>query len=348
MIKKILLMSFSLTVIIAFSACGITTSPTQTYISAFEKTENAETMQVQTKTILTLDLSNASDEARNNLEAFKEIKLNTDEWIDRKNKKTETRLFLQAGDIMGEASLYEDGDLAYLKSSFLGGKYIKLNEFANDFDTQPYMNEEFIDFYEDIFIIWKNSVQNEILENEGNSIENTPDGDIKVKIVSLELNDESIKSILAKFAKELSENKEIIDIFAKMNSKIVDSMISAGVEGMDESISKEEISNEVKLFYTNLPEKLDKVSDKFRVNKLKLTARIDKDSYIISQKLEGSITIMTEGEIVINFEQEIKRWDIDSGEVKVDIPQISDEDLFDIEEFNDSKAMKDMFEKFIK
>lgn len=321
-------------VIIAFMfsvvACSMLNSTTQKYLNALNNTQKVDTLESKTESKITIDLSKASDEVKKNLDNFKEITFNVDESIDNKNKKIETNNYISFGKYSWGTKVYIDGDDAYMK---INDKYLELNAVGDD-DAQEdsELKKEYEEFSKELAAIWKESIQKEILTGEGNSIESTPDGDIKVTQLSLELNDEKTKNILDSLAGLLSKS-EIMKKLAVENAKEYAPI---------EETEKEEMVENINSWFDKLPENMKDYKEKFFVENLKLTAKIDRDSYIIEEMFEGEIVLKLDGEIRIKFNTSTTRWNI-NREVKVNIPKITEEDLIDEQGFDDE--MKETFEE---
>ncbi|MCX7843115.1 MAG: hypothetical protein N2489_08585 [Clostridia bacterium] len=337
MIKRIIALAATILLLTSVVGCGMFKSTTQKYLDAFNKTQKAESLQSQTRTTISIDLSKAPEDIKKELGKYKDISLNTDEWIDNKNGKSEIRGFLKAGEIMLDSKLFSANNKAYLKSSITGDKYIELTPSMGQ-QGMTADAEENKKLFQEVAGIWKNAIESEILVSSGNSIENTPDGDIKVSILSLELNDAKVKGILKKLAQAASTNETIIAMMAEYGIK--------NSQKDQLNMTEEEYKEKIRKFIKELPVHIEALNDKYAAEKLKLTAKIDKDSYIIDEQLEGTLLIKFEGEIRISFNIRTTRWNIDNGKVKVELPDITKENTMDINELD----MKDneLYKKFMK
>ncbi len=313
-------------------ACSMQNSTTQKYLKALENTQNADTMQTKTESEISIDLSKASDEASKYLENFKDIKINVDETVDNKNKLVESNSYLSFGKYSWGTKVYINGDDAFLK---VNDKYVKLNsDNSGEFTSADGdLNEDCKELINEIAVIWKDTVQKEILTREGSFIESTPDGDIKITQLSLELNDEKTKKILEGLAGVLSKSE------VAKKTAIESAKKYGNIEKLDEEGKKKVITN-ISEWFDQLPENMKDYNEKFSIENLKLTAKIDKDSFIIDEVFEGEFVIKHEGEIRISFKVNTTRWDINK-KLNVNIPQISEEDLMNEENFD--KEMDETF-----
>lgn len=332
--KKVFIPVILVIFVFFIASCSMLSSTTQKYLNALNNTQTADTLESKTESKITIDLSKASDTAKKNLDNFKEIKLNADESIDNKNKKMEISNYISFGKYSWGTKMYIDGDQAFMK---VNDKYLKLNAVGDGGfalgDSQ--FKKEYEEFSKELATIWKETVQKEILAGEGNTIESTPDGDIKVTQLSLELNDEKTKNILDSLAGLLSRS----EIMKK--SAIENAEKYAQIEEADKE-SKEELVRNINDWFDKLPENMKDYKEKFSVENLKLTAKIDKDSYIIDEMFEGEIVLKLEGEIRIKFNTTTTRWNI-NRKVNVNIPEITEDDLIDEESIDDE--MKETFEE---
>jgi hypothetical protein len=193
--------------------------------------------------------------------------------------------------------------------------------------------DEYAKVKDEIKRIWTESVKDEIIANEGNSFESTPEGDIKVNQLSLELTDQKAKNILDNIFNIISQNEAIKKFSNEM-----------AIRFFDGEVSEEETKEGVEGFFDKLADLNEEINDSFTINKLKLTAKIDKDMYIIDEMLEGELIIKdgTEGEAVLSFEINTTRWDIDR-DIKIDIPKINENEIISGDEADD--FLNDFFMK---
>lgn len=330
--KKLIIPVVALVFVFYAVACSMLNSTTQKYLNALNNTQKADTFESKTESKITIDLSKASDEAKKSLDNFKDITFNVDETIDNKNKKMEVNNYINFGKYAWGTKLYVNGEEAFIK---VNDKYAKLSplgdgEFALG-DNK--INKEYEEIKKQLASIWKESIQKEILSGEGNTIESTPDGDIKVTQLSLELNDEKTKNILDSLAGLLSRS-EFMKKTAIENAEKYSQLEEFDNEG------KAELTKNISDWFDKLPGNMKDYKEKFTVENLKLTAKIDKDSYIIEEIFEGEIVLKLEGEIRIEFNTSTTRWNINK-EVNVDMPEISEEDLLDNGDFDEE--MKETF-----
>lgn len=307
-------------------ACSLQNSTTQKYLKALENTQNADTMKSKTESKISIDLSKESDEVKKGLENLENITLNIDETVDNKNLRAELNGYISFGKYSWGSKIYINGDEAFLK---VNDKYVKLDSDDNVafVSADGDINKEYKELADEIAVIWKDTVQKEILSGEGNFIESTPDGDIKITQLSLELNDEKSKKILESLAGVLSKSE-----IAKKT--VIESAQKYGnFEKLDEG-GKEKLITNISEWFDKLPENMKDYNEKFNIENLKLTAKIDRDSYIIDEVFEGEFIIKHEGEIRISFNVNTTRWDINK-EINVNIPQIREEDLMDEGSFDE-------------
>ncbi|MCX8130035.1 MAG: hypothetical protein N3I35_08055 [Clostridia bacterium] len=318
--KRLFYMLVSVVLIASISACSLQSNPTLKYINAFVKTNDADSMEEKTEFKINIDLSKASDEVKSEFEKFKEITLNMDGALDNKGKKWRINTFLGAGDIMMNPVVYGEGEKVYMK---LNEKYVDLSKMkgAKENSSKP-SYEEYGKLYGEFSTIWKDAIANEILSSEGNSILYTPDGDIKVTQLSLELNDEKQKNIVRKIAEAVSKNDAIKNTIAKISKNF-----------KQEGINQEESEKKLKDWLDNLPGNIKDSEKKYSLENLKLSAKVDKDSYIIDETIQGTIVIKHKGEIGIGFKVHITRWNINNNSIKVEMPEINEKNLMDMKEF---------------
>lgn len=335
MLKKIVAIITVIYFLFVMTACSMLGSPTKKYLEAFMKTEAAATLEAKSTYKIGLDTSKASDEIKQKLDNMKNISINIDKVVDNRNRKMVLNSFFSVGDATATSKAILDGDNILMQMPFQRGKYLRL--YASGKDSPNNKNNQNFETYKKLFgnisDLWKNEIEKEILANEGSSIENTPDGDIKVTQLSLELTDERAKNILRKLA-------EIVSRDEALKKSFIDN--AAGyIQGNMSDVEKKKQMEE---WFSTLPEKLDEIKDKFSVEKLKLAARVDRDSYIIDETLECTLIIKIDGELRMDISSHTTRWNIDNTSLRFDIPQIRREDIIDSK---DSVFMSpDMMKRF--
>lgn len=344
-IKRLLVVLLIGLMLISAASCGMVGSTTEKYSKAFNNTINAQTMQARTELKMKMDLSKASEEQREVLEQFKDVTLNVDESIDQKKGKADSNYYFSNGSFMVNMKLFVDGDDVFMKmpkfDSDSKAQYLKLEPkeagfFATE-DTES--SQKYKEFFDELYKVWMDVVQNEIIASEGNSIESTPDGEIKVTQLSLGLTDQKVKNILDKLAQLVSRSEVVKESSIEMSKMYA-----------DESISEEDMEKGTREFFDNIIDNVDKFNDTFTLEKLKLTAKIDKDLYIIDETLEGDLVIKdgTKGEVRISFDVHTTRWNIDK-DIEVNIPEIKEDEIIHEEDFKDFQSeFKDLIEKFKK
>ncbi|HEX3027858.1 MAG TPA: hypothetical protein VHT34_00790 [Clostridia bacterium] len=333
--KRILICILSSMIIIVCTSCTALLSTTQTYLAAFGSTNNADSFQSRTKLKLSLDLSKLPDNTRKDLEIFKEVKINIDEMIDNKNNKGQIDIFIALGEIPLNVRVYLNNNKTYIRD---GKKYVLTTSggYGETFKDKEKSFGSYSKFYKDIKNIWVHSVEKEILAKEHSTIVYTPDGDMKVTQLSLELTDKKIRNILIKLAESISKNEDIKK-----------AIIESSMPYRPEAANRTEYVSEIRNFLNILPEKITKSKDKFGINKLKLTARIDKDSYIIDQTVAGKLFLkIKDANIGISFDAKTTKWDF-NRKIKIDIPKMNKKDIKPIESYNMSNFAKD-FQEAIK
>ncbi|MEN8904694.1 MAG: hypothetical protein ABF289_01910 [Clostridiales bacterium] len=300
----------TLIVLVAFSlllyGCNVL-SATEKYLRAIRSTSNLKSFESTEAFKISFDLGKASAKDKKKLKDFKDISINKD--LKYSNGNIVENVFFNTESITVDNTIYIFGKKSYLKSTLFNDKYIDLNKIYsdNDIDKNKKLNE-------DLMKIWANSVEKEIMEEEGSSIITTPDGDIKVKQVSLSLNNEKAKIILGDLANLIENNSNIKDIILKTFK-----------EYNDEKSKVDE--NKINGWLDNLKDNFESNKKKFEINKLNLTAKYDKDNYIIEQNIKGTIILKNKGIVKVNFTYDKKYWNINK-KIDIKIPKIKDSDLW--------------------
>ncbi|MDP4093732.1 MAG: hypothetical protein Q8920_10265 [Bacillota bacterium] len=337
MLKKICLFIISVIVLLFSVSCSINGNVTGKYISALINTESASSFRETDKFTMDFDFSKASEQVKSDFAKLKSITANVDRVVDNKNRKEMMDQFINAGQMVLNTRVYVVNRNIYMSSLDNSGKYFKLNipdNVSSKTSDDSKINDS--EFRKKIADIWNNYVKDEIIANEGSSIENTADGDIKVTCLSIQITEDKAKALLTKLAQVVYQDeslkKEIVN-----SSKLYASKGSA--DNVAEATTK---------WLNNLPQNMEKLKDKFTIENLKVTAKIDRDSYIISENIEGTLVIKNKGEIRIKFNVSTVRSDINTGKVKVVIPDMSkaepiNPDSNNPSDFTNFKAIKELF-----
>jgi hypothetical protein len=325
MIKRIFAIITAAAFLLSAAACSMMLNPTQKYLMAFTRFMETDSCQEALEGSIRLDLSKASEKAQSELKQFKDIKFNLDSKVDGKNKKSEFNAFITLGETIMNTKLYADGGILYMQAYDREDQFIRFNSAGGTQGNADHSKNfaAFEQLFHEMGGIWKNSIEKEILSSSGNSIEHTPDGDIKVTILSLELTDEKSKRIL-----------ELLVETAVKNQAFTDQALSNAVMSMQNGKTREEKEREMEKAFTEFPETLRKVKDKYTLEKLQLQAKVDSDNNIIDQTLDGTIVIKSEGELRIDFHLHSKKWNINSSSVKVVIPTITNENTIDSKDYD--------------
>ncbi|NLP14725.1 MAG: hypothetical protein GX383_09695 [Clostridium sp.] len=312
-----------------FTSSCVMQSTAQKYMDSYNNTMKAETLQMRTEGRISIDLSGASESQKEILEGFKNVTFNIDEAMDHKNGRGESNYYINIGGNIINTRIFAQEDKIFM--SFPGvdseTRYIKFDLNGENFEES--LNKELMGEYgkikDELNRIWTEAVKNEIIANEGNSFENTPEGDIKVNQLSFELTDEKVKNILGEFLRLVSQN-EAVKKFS----------IETGQRFSNEEILKEDIEEGIEGLFDKLDGYDKEIKESFTLKKLKLTAKIDKDRYIIDERLKGEIIIKdgTEGKAVVSFEINTTRWNI-NRDIDINIPQIDEDEIIGEDEIDE-------------
>lgn len=333
MIKKILLTITTLIFIFTAVSCSIGEGTTKKYLDAMQKTEKADSYRQNSKITLNLDLSKASEKAKKDFEKYKDITVNIDETIDNKNDMSMSDQYIKAGEINLSIRQYISGNTIYLKLPDGSDKYVKI-DLQDKINANVASEKASSEFQQKTYKIWEDFARNELITDEGEAIENTADGDMKVTLLTIKLTDDKAKGVLAKIADVLSKDES-------MKKSIIENQKMYNKNGTKAA----EINSKFEEVLNNLPQYFEKNKDKVAVENLKLTAKVDRDSYIISQVISGTIVIKVDGEIKVNFEMNSVKSDINTGKIKIKIPDtvISNAVKLDEANFSNPDYMKKMF-----
>lgn len=321
--------AFLIILLLFFTSSCVMQSTAQKYLDSYNNTMKAETLQVRTEGRIGIDLSGASERQKEVLEGFKEISFNVDEALDHRNKLGESNYYINIGGNIINTRIFAQEDKIFMRFPGIDSetRYIKFD--LNEETFEESLNKELMGEYEkikdELNRIWTETVKNEIIANEGNSFENTPEGDIKVNQLSFELTDEKAKNILGELLRLVSQN-EAVKKFS----------IETGQRFSNEEISKEDIEEGIEGLFDKLAGYDKEIKESFALNKLKLTAKIDKDRYIIDERLEGEIIIKdgADGEAVVSFEINTTRWNI-NRDIDISIPAIDEDEIISEDEIDE-------------
>ena len=327
MIKKFSLLGTIVLIIIAMSGCGMNTL--EKYKTAFEKTSSLKSYQEKTEIELGIDLSNLSEKQKKDFENFSEININSQKKAGSDGNK-EIDVYFKTQKLDGvDGKIYNIGDEVFFKTSIIP-KLVKVNkdsikgtELAQKNYNLSIDKEKMEKIAVKLNAIWKESIKDQIIANEGNEIVPTPDGDIKVTKLILELTDERAKKIMQDFFNSISNDPEMLDFF-----------ISTAQAGIDANKSIDgKAKTEIKKMFKELSQNFEKWKENFEIDKLKITAKIDKDYHIIQDDIENELTIRVPEQIKVKFKASTTLWDINKP-LTVTLPE-SKENAITVKEFLD-------------
>lgn len=340
MIKRIFVFIFAIAFLFTAVSCDMLANPTEKYLLAIQNMMNAGSMESKSKFEMHLDLSKAKESVKEQLEKFKDITVNNDSAVDNKAGKQVSKFFANVGGVPLDLNAYAEGENIYFKSSLLGDKYYKPDLSAMKEKNEEKLpdieakSDEYKRLSDQVKQVWVDAVKNEIISSEGTSVENTPDGDIKVTDLSLESTDQKGKNILSKLADIVSKSSILLEQAKEGSEKYT-----------PKDVNRNEVNEEIEKWFQNLPDNMKKLNGKYTLDDLKLTAKVDKDSNLINQVISGAITIKDEsvGELKISVTYDETYWNI-NRKVTVDIPEIKETDIGDLNEL--SQEDSDMVKKF--
>jgi hypothetical protein len=324
--KKAGLFILALLIIPQLIGCSLFKKPSASYLDAFGNTYEAKSYESKQEMIIEVNTENASQEVIEDFKDIKRIIFIQDEKIDNDKEKGIISFYLNFGEMPISYDLFHYDGNVYMKHPFKDDRYISYSE--EDENNSDIYSET----YQELFDIWNEAMREELIVSEGSTVKQTPDGNVKIKLVSVELNDTKLKNILRKVLVPLLKNQEVL-------KDIIDS-IPTGIADM----SKEEIEKNIEEYMKNLPENMIKLNNSIFLEDFKVVSGINKDDFIIDQTISGKLTITDKegGKTVITIESTLTRWNI-NGNIDMDLPDIKPENIMTDEEIEE---MNESFEKF--
>ncbi len=320
--KKILVIC--ITFILIFTGCNTKGKTTQRYLDALENMENVKSMEEQLTVDIKIDTKNATEEIKKEFEGYENINIAVDTQQNWDVEKLVSDIYIKLKSISLYSKFYIDGENVFLKTP-LFEEYILLNETQmQDKVSDTISPEVYEQIFKDFALVWREAVRNEIMESEGDTVVNTPDGDMKVKILTLELDDMRSKKIINELVKNISKNEDI------------KKMILENIEQNGQIEETEEVKQKVIEGLDKLPMTYAEIEDKYTIEEIKIVAKLDRDDYIIEDMSTFKIHLL-EQDITISVTTNAKRWNINQP-IEIEIPSIQPEDMITPEEIN----MEDM------
>ncbi len=308
--------------ILVLTGCNTKGKTTQSYLDAVENMENVKSMEEQFTVDIHIDTQNATDETQKELEGYENISIAIDTQQDWDIERLVSDIYIKLKSISAYAKFYIDGDNIYLKTPFFE-EYIMLNDTQMQEETIESISPEVYEqVSKDFVVIWKEAVRNEIIESEGNTVVNTPDGDMKVKILTLALDDERSKRIIKEMVNTISENENIKQI------------IIENINNNNQTEDTEPVKEKVIQGLEELPTTYIDLEDKFTIDEIKIIAKLDRDNYIIEEDMSFKMHLL-EQNITIYVTTNAKRWNINQP-IQIEIPEIKPEEMITPEELSKS------------
>ncbi|RKD31200.1 hypothetical protein [Thermohalobacter berrensis] len=322
---KRLLVPFIL-IILLVSAFGCSENTLKTYKDAVKKTDEIKRGKLYSEMKITNDfnLEGLTPEQIKKINYFKEIEGSTEMTFDWEKGKLITRNYFNFGGMGFDSTFYKNGEEMFIKMPMMG-KYLKINdlkEVENNAENNTEKNSDVPLSEESRQKIKKQWIkvlnEKDVLKGE-DTVLSTPDGEVKVKHLTIKLNQNQIKNILNKWIDILSKDEKL--------KEFIDKNIEAEKDLF--TIAKESIENsKIKEFTNNV--------------------YIDIDGYIIEEDVMIKIKFNNPKKGNVKEQEidfQIRRWGIEK-EQEFDFPKLTDENT--LEEENIEQGVPFIFEDFIK
>lgn len=334
--RKIIFMAAFLIILILFiTSCN--TNNLIEYKKAAEKTEQITKGQTAGEFTMTTEINpdGLTAEEIKELNYIKDMDGSFSVVFDDEEEKAIIRNYLNFGGLGYDFEVYVNGEEVSIKLPVVG-KYLRIDEEMISESEQYYDTGNQIiseETKKEFTKKWISLMNEEDVFKGKNIVLTTPDGEVKTTEYTIKLSDEQIKTLLKECAQILSED-EALKLFFEKNISV--------------NVGETEGELEQKTFEEMLDDIIEGL-EKFNVENFSYRAYVDIDGYIVNEIFDISLKTIDakkEGIIGINYNLDIKTWDINK-EQKFEFPILTDENTIKTDEMKDNMpaVMEDYFRK---
>lgn len=310
--RKALIILLAISILFSFTGCN--KSDLKDYGEAVEKTDSITSGKTETNIGMDFDFNTEglTPEETIGFNFLKNIEIKSNMKFDLEEEKYISNNNFSLGGFGFDAKLYMNGQEAYLQMP-MADKYIDLSPAENE-ETEE-LNNEFItaETQEKIDSKWMNLLQEDNVFSGKDTTMDSPDGDVKVKEYTINIEDDKLKEFMEFLVDVVSEDKKVKE---RLNNNM---NVSNGIENT---------SND------DMFEMLKEMVKEIAIEDFSYVAYVDIDGYVVNEDTEIDVNFnnneMING-ITLTMESDI--WDIDK-EQEFNFPKINEDNLLKEEDLN--------------
>lgn len=297
-----------MTIILAGILSACSTKSLEDYNNAVTKTSSEKMGKTLIDMSISMDFNTdgLTLEQTRELNHFKEMLFQFTNQYDITKDKISMDIYMNLGGIGMDSSYYRDGDNEFIQIPVLR-KYVNVKEKVEGAMTSDYETS-----FSDIGQKWLELLSEDDVVKGEDTIIDTKEGQVKAKVVTITINNEQLKVF----------SEEIVRII--METDMIDNFVF--VTDSNNNVNKDEI---VQRIYDSL--------ERIVFENFEAKAYIDFDGYLIKDEMtiDMSMKDPKKGEpktIKVSYEE--SHWDL-GKEQTIDIPEISEEDILEMDELKD-------------
>ncbi len=311
---------------------GCSGTPYETFQQAMEQTDEISKGKSKFSLDLNLEFKESSD--TESLKPLDLEKLEVQHQFDKTRSLSQSTIFTKVNEFGFDLKIYQDGSQFYMVSPLFPKIFI-LNEqqFSDEGHAQydkPFLTEETV---KQLNKLWGSILTDENVTQLGTIILTTPDGDVKATEYQLNLTSDILSPVLLK----------TIDILS--GDPVLNEQIEQGFNQYRPDSHQSISAQEIWQFNRNWIENAT-------IGPVSYLAYIDRDGYIIEEKLDVQIEGGSEGASVgtdqlkmvpiksVAFTFHLQRWDIEK-DVDIQLPQVTEENSMTFERFEEDNPFID-------
>lgn len=305
--RKIVLLLTTLLILLT----GCSGSAYETYSKALEKTEGVSSgkTKMTQEAHVEFNTEGLDKKVLEELRKWEKFNVDMELTFDKEQEIGVTNIYGELYDLGIEGKLYNQKNNLYLVTPLLPKILVLTGGDLQGEEIEKLEEQFLIKDFKDFEKMWKEVIDRENISKLGNIIISTPEGDIKAKEFHITLTKEDIMPLMIEGT--------------KMFNQIMVEQMKANNISVDPKEMEEQFKNAI--------EEID-------FEKIYHRAYIDKDGFVVEEETHLIINFPStkEGHIKrIDFKGKVQNWDL-GKQVKVTIPELTDENTMTIEELKES------------
>lgn len=322
--RSIIFLSLILALVMFLSVgCGAK-SPKEILEEAVINSAKITTSQQKIELDLSLDIENPDPMMAGYLQMLQDVSLEIDIKSDTESMMSEGKFTVDLNGMAYTVDVYVTPEHVALRIP-ITPQYV-VQEIEEDMEMDEDDKKEMLDFVAEISKTMLDNIEDDKIINNGKKDIATPQGDLKVTEIAVEMSDAEIKEIM----------EQVVDIMFE-NSWMREYMVQGvktALESEDEVITDESIEAKLAEIKSEIDIAFDEMNEVLQINGLNMTYFIDSKNNLRKTDFEFTVAIEdeeTEQNITVEFKGTTDVWNINE-DLEMDIPEINEDNSISMEE----------------